>query len=63
MILRIFLCTLGWSIRVAENWDTEKLKLSEKFKRRIQCAERIVNIISTHPIILEWKFSYIKKLN
>ena len=35
MILRIFLCTLGWSIKMAKNWDTEKLKLSEKFKRRV----------------------------
>ena len=22
--LRIFLCTLGWSIKLAKNWDTEK---------------------------------------
>ena len=32
MILRVFLCTLGWSIKLAKNWDTEKLKLSEKLK-------------------------------
>ena len=31
-------------------------------QKQIQCEERIVNIISTYPIILEWKFSYIKKL-
>ena len=24
MILRIFLCTLGWSVELAKNWDTEK---------------------------------------
>ena len=28
-------------------------------EKQIQCAERVVNIISTYPIILEWKFSYI----
>ena len=31
-------------------------------EKQIQCAQRIVNILSTYPIILEWKFSYIKKL-
>ena len=35
MILRIFFCTLGWSTKLAKNWDREKLKLSEKFKRRV----------------------------
>ena len=38
MILRIFLCTLGWSIKLVKNWDTEKLKLSEKFKRDTRLA-------------------------
>ena len=35
MILRVFFCTQGWSIKLARNGDTEKLKLSEKFKRRV----------------------------
>ena len=35
IILRIFFCTLGWSIKLAKNWYTEKSKLPEKFKRRV----------------------------
>ena len=28
----------------------------------MQCAEHIVDVISTYPITLEWSFSYIKNL-
>ena len=32
MILRIFLCTLGWSIKMAKNWDTKSLSVEYHFK-------------------------------
>ena len=63
MILRIFFCTLGWSIKLAKNWDTEKsnylksLSVEYRFKPLLRDT-RLIRLTSFNaPEISEMKRS------